>query len=806
MAADSEHSHRPGIFKQKNKSHKTGRHRSKGIIDKDTKGKVGAKVLSKRARNEMRKVDRRNKAKQNMMRKRGEVIMKKRNIGTASGAPHLVGIIPLSSDIDVNKVLNSLKSCEESVIITHNNNITNIVVPRFKSRVSFIAPSMDGMTAILDIAKVADSLLCVMSADNGWDKFGDHCLSCLFGQGLPATLHVVQGLNDLPIKKRTDAKRNLQKVLEKRFPEKKLHTLDSDQDALLLLRQISNQKLRELKYRNIRPHLLARNVIFEPNSDSDVVGTLKVTGFLRGSPLSVNGIVHLPGFGDFQMKQIDLASDPCPLNPRVVKNKKENMQVDDDTSPMDEDIKVLEVANPSKQESLESEVIPDPMEGEQTWPTVDELAEAEAAQKAVAQKRKILKKVPKGTSEYQSAWIIDDDEQVIDDDDDNESDSGSDDDDEFAAIEDSEEEDSEEDGGKMDYETMTMTEIDDDEQYDKGIDEEQERLMWEKYIEQRHNEMFPDEIDTPMDTAARIRFQKYRGLQSFRTSTWDPKENLPSDYARIFQFQNFARTKSRVLKEDRDAGVMPGWYVTLHIINVPKTFIDNYESNNPLVIFGLLQHEQKMSVVHFAIKKHPSFTKPIKSKELLLFQVGCRRFRAAPVFSQHTVGDKQKYERFLVSDAVTVATIYAPITFPPTSIMVFKEGIDGCHNLVATGTLLGVNPDRIVCKRAVLSGHPLKINKKKSVVRYMFFNREDIQWFKPIELRTKWGRRGHIKEPIGTHGHMKCVFDRQLKSQDTVLMNIYKRVYPKWTFDPYVPLDLKIKIPTSDENEDEEME
>ena len=32
-------------------------------------------------------------------------------------------------------------------------------------------------------------------------------------------------------------------------------------------------------------------------------------------------------------------------------------------------------------------------------------------------------------------------------------------------------------------------------------------------------------------------FGRYRGLKSFRTSPWDPKENLPSEYARYIHLQ-----------------------------------------------------------------------------------------------------------------------------------------------------------------------------------------------------------------------------------------------------------------------------
>uniref|UniRef100_A0A2I3RS79 Pre-rRNA-processing protein TSR1 homolog n=1 Tax=Pan troglodytes TaxID=9598 RepID=A0A2I3RS79_PANTR len=758
--------HRPGPLKQQNKAHKGGRHRGRGSAQRDGKGRLALKTLSKKVRKELSRVDQRHRASQLRKQKKEAVLAEKRQLGGKDGPPHQVLVVPLHSRISLPEAMQLLQDRDTGTV--HLNELGNtqnfmLLCPRLKHRWFFTSARPGDLHVVLDMAKVADTILFLLDPLEGWDSTGDYCLSCLFAQGLPTYTLAVQGISGLPLKKQIDARKKLSKAVEKRFPHDKLLLLDTQQEAGMLLRQLANQKQQHLAFRDRRAYLFAHAVDFVPSEENNLVGTLKISGYVRGQTLNVNRLLHIVGYGDFQMKQIDAPGDPFPLNPRGIKPQKDpDMAMEicatDAVDDMEEGLKVLMKADPGRQESLQAEVIPDPMEGEQTWPTEEELSEAKDFLK---ESSKVVKKVPKGTSSYQAEWILDGGSQSGGEGDEYEYDDMEHED---FMEEESQDESSEE---EEEYETMTIGESVHDDLYDKKVDEEAEAKMLEKYKQERLEEMFPDEVDTPRDVAARIRFQKYRGLKSFRTSPWDPKENLPQDYARIFQFQNFTNTRKSIFKE------------------VEEKEVEGAEVSTLLVHLVCCFHLS--TLLNMVVRRDPGNTEPVKAKEELIFHCGFRRFRASPLFSQHTAADKHKLQRFLTADMALVATVYAPITFPPASVLLFKQKSNGMHSLIATGHLMSVDPDRMVIKRVVLSGHPFKIFTKMAVVRYMFFNREDVLWFKPVELRTKWGRRGHIKEPLGTHGHMKCSFDGKLKSQDTVLMNLYKRVFPKWTYDPYVP-------------------
>lgn len=110
-------------------------------------------------------------------------------------------------------------------------------------------------------------------------------------------------------KHKTECKQKIQKLVEKWLPEDNIMLLDSNAHGLNLLRKIGNQKQKSVFYRDRRPHLYGEEIEYVPDLEGPM-GVLRVTGYLRGTnSISVNGLVHIPGLGDFQMLQIEAPYD-----------------------------------------------------------------------------------------------------------------------------------------------------------------------------------------------------------------------------------------------------------------------------------------------------------------------------------------------------------------------------------------------------------------------------------------------------------------------------------------------------------------
>ncbi|KAJ1551509.1 hypothetical protein HK096_009670 [Nowakowskiella sp. JEL0078] len=737
------HHHRSGS-KQSNKTFKS-RHATKGQNKAKSKGKVDttSKIVPPKSVYSQNKANRKNQAKLLQQKKREELISSNRLFMGASGAPKIVAIIPLCPDIISQDVVKSFFDSMGMDFPIQNGPIVLNIVDRFKQKLQFI-PLKRNLFDILDAVKVADYVLFVVSASVEVDKFGDLCIATIKSQGIPSIFHAVQHLEKVDEKLRFD-------------------------DIINLVRNIINERPKTVVWRDRYSYLLGEELRFEPN-DNNENGTLYVKGFVRGKHLNVNRLVHIPNLGDFQIKAISTC------------------QVFSSHNQMDEDLDVF-YPDKDKQESLLTENVPDPMEGEQTWPTEEEIEEADERVKAMSdqmERTKFLKKklVPKGTSAYQAAWIIDSEPEDNDDEDEDENmnDSGyswpagekstRDDDDVEEELEELVEE-SVMGGGSIHH-------ID--------LEENEELRQYEEYKAkqkaERDDAEFPDEIDTPKEIMAKTRFQRYRGLKSFKKSPWDPYENLPVDFARIFQFKNFSRSKKKVLS-NLDDGVNFGTYVDIQIQDVPK---QNFETKptRPFIIFSLLPYEQKTTILNFLIQRpqptSPSsmtepqesltFTGLVKNKDPVILCCGFRRYIVNPTYSSHghTSNNVHKMERFLRIGKPTVATIFGPIQFGPAPIMLMKYNATGNSQepqLIATGSLLDLDVKRIIAKRMILTGHPFKIHRRSAVVRYMFFNPEDISYFKPVQLVTKHGLVGHIRDSVGTHGYMKCLFDKPLTQQDT---------------------------------------
>jgi len=96
-------------------------------------------------------------------------------------------------------------------------------------------------------------------------------------------------------------------------------------------------------------------------------------GYVRGLGLSAAQLVHVPGAGDFQVDRIEAAAEPAALGEPAARPAPTGA-AGASGAPQAMDAAgagaaVLAAAAPGEREALVRENAPDPLAGEQTWPT-----------------------------------------------------------------------------------------------------------------------------------------------------------------------------------------------------------------------------------------------------------------------------------------------------------------------------------------------------------------------------------------------------------------------------------------------------
>lgn len=762
----SEHHHRSTFSTSK----KPFKGKSKGKLKRLNKGKVEARTSIKSSQVGLVRGQRLNRNKMLLQQKRQDVIAAKR-LGKAGQPPKIVAVVALDDDVDLQAIRQIVQTNTKDSSMEGSHESAFCVlseVDKNKQKILFFNTPRDPL-ALMDIAAAADVILLVASPGDCSegvglcvDDMGYHFTRLLKSQGYSCVMGAYQGLSRVPAKKHKDMKNLFSRFFETNFEDNpRVLPLETEADAKSLLRWIGNVKLKEPSIRTNRTYMLAEAVKFTANPDNPQLGTLEMAGFARGYNFNVNHLVHIAGYDDYQLAQIEELMDS-----RDIKSKKAMDNVSWNRQ-------LTAMADPSKARDTTPLNPLDLLTNEQSIITEEEMRQAEEEGKAEQEKTKRKEKEQAtGVSEYQQVWneiVSSEDEDDEDEDDEKNATMGSK----------EEEEESKEDEGKTVRfaDSVTMSET---------ADPESRKKL------ERDEINHPDEVETPREGRASERFARYRGLKSFKHSVWDKLESLPVEFGHINDFEDFNITRNSIVQMDLESATAPaGNRMILHARNVSLAhFTEMTQSQRPVVVWSLFEHEQKVSICHFQIRRNPEYEEVVKGKDLMMFQVGFRRFCARPIYTQHnTNADKHMVERYFHQGRFSVASVYCRIQFPPSPVLMFLPPTgatpgrcpqipSAATTLVANGSLLSVDPSRLLIKRIILTGYPAGTNKKAGIIRQMFWNPDDIRWFKPVEIWTKYGHVGHIKEPRGTKGYMKCIFSGFIKSNDTVCMSLYKRQFP----------------------------
>ena len=135
----------------------------------------------------------------------------------------------------------------------------------WKQRLSLMSTASRELSSVLSIASVADLLLFVVHASAEIDEQGQQIATVIKAQGMPSSLALVIGLDELPRKRQHEHKKLLTKELQTSVlhEDVRVLSLEDAADSANLLRFLCLTKPTPIHWREQHPYVVAESVSFE---------------------------------------------------------------------------------------------------------------------------------------------------------------------------------------------------------------------------------------------------------------------------------------------------------------------------------------------------------------------------------------------------------------------------------------------------------------------------------------------------------------------------------------------------------------
>lgn len=257
------------------------------------------------------------------------------------------------------------------------------------------------------------------------------------------------------------------------------------------------------------------------------------------------------------------------------------------------------------------------------------------------------------------------------------------------------------------------------------------------------------------------KYSSYRGIKNMQTVNFVTND-YPSYYNDVFLFDQIQHLQSKIKK-------MKSKLNENCLVTAKFEITENNDLNyNYFALFNYYDFEDIKTVYNVEFTCNHN----LLTNDSYIIDLGWRFINITPMLSHNS---KSKVHKVVPTLQSGIMSFIGPLSFHTSKILIYKDVISP-STLLGTGYNIIYN-DRIILEEKIIKGLPHKIDKRYCTVRNMFTTKDEVMYFRNIELKTKNKVSGIIKKPIGTHGVYKAYFSQPIKHGDVIMLSLYKRIF-----------------------------